>query len=386
MARIPSYRHHKGSGQAFIELRGVRIYLGKHGTDKSRREYSRLLNEYLAGDNSLPPQPGTCTVTELICAFWGHVTTRYVKRGVATSEQNSFRFALRPVRRMYGEIKANDFGPLKLLAVRKALVDSGICRTRVNGHLHRIRRCWQWGVSREMVSESTWRALQSVEGLRVGEEGAIETADIPPVEIAHVDAIRPHVSPHLWAMVQFQLLTGCRPGEVCMLRMCDLKMAGEVWEYIPESHKTEHHGKQRIVFIGPRCQDVLRPFLRTETHKPIFSPRESKEWGLAQRRKNRKTPLTPSQKARRRKRNPQRRPTEQWTVSSYGHAIKAACTKAGVPEWAPNQLRHTAATIIRSVSGIENAQVILGHASLSTTEIYAQEDFKKAREVMRKLG
>ena len=47
--------------------------------------------------------------------------------------------------------------------------------------------------------------------------------------------------------------------------------------------------------------------------------------------------------------------------------------------WHPNQLRHTAATMIRRQYGAEAAQAILGHSELSTTEIYAEKNLEAAR-------
>jgi len=52
---IPSYRLHKASGQAFIELDGRRFYLGKHGSKASKDEYERRLGEYLSNNRKLPP-------------------------------------------------------------------------------------------------------------------------------------------------------------------------------------------------------------------------------------------------------------------------------------------------------------------------------------------
>ena len=54
--------------------------------------------------------------------------------------------------------------------------------------------------------------------------------------------------------------------------------------------------------------------------------------------------------------------------------------------WHPNQLRHTAATRIRAAYGIELARIILGHSSAVTSEIYAEIDREKAKEVMEKMG
>ena len=54
--------------------------------------------------------------------------------------------------------------------------------------------------------------------------------------------------------------------------------------------------------------------------------------------------------------------------------------------WHPNQLRHTAATIIRREFGIETARIQLGHSRAFTTEIYAEADRLKAVEAMAMLG
>jgi integrase len=228
-----------------------------------------------------------------------------------------------------------------------------------------------------MVAETTWRALLSVEGLRKGE--APDLPRVRPVPLKHVEAIRPFVSPVIWGLIQFQLHTGCRPGEACMIRMCDLtKLDAAVWEYRPESHKTEHHDKERVIHIGPKAQAALKPFLRVETHAPLFQPRESREWYLAQRRVR--------DASHRRTSRPKRKPGEQYTASSLGQAIRKACAKAKIPNWHPNQLRHTAATLIRSKFSLDASRVALGHSKASTAEIYAAEDRKKARRVARKLG
>ena len=54
--------------------------------------------------------------------------------------------------------------------------------------------------------------------------------------------------------------------------------------------------------------------------------------------------------------------------------------------WARNQLRHNAATRIRAAYGIEAARIILGHSSAVTSEIYAEVDKEKAREIMGIIG
>lgn len=54
--------------------------------------------------------------------------------------------------------------------------------------------------------------------------------------------------------------------------------------------------------------------------------------------------------------------------------------------WQPNQLRHAAATAVRARFGLEATQVVLGHAKADVTQVYAERDLAKAREVMREIG
>ena len=87
-----------------------------------------------------------------------------------------------------------------------------------------------------------------------------------------VDATLPYLPVVVADMVRFQRLTGARPGEVCQLRPCDVERGGEVWQYRPESHKTQHHGRERIIYIGPQAQDVLRPYLLRDAQAHCFQP------------------------------------------------------------------------------------------------------------------
>jgi hypothetical protein len=60
--KLPKYRHHKASGQALVELSGKPFYLGRYGTPASRREYDRLVTEWLANGRQLPMAAADLTV------------------------------------------------------------------------------------------------------------------------------------------------------------------------------------------------------------------------------------------------------------------------------------------------------------------------------------
>jgi hypothetical protein len=68
---VPKYRHHKGSGQAFVQLAGNRRYLGKWNTPASKERYARFVAELAINPIVPVPAPTTAakmTVVELIDA------------------------------------------------------------------------------------------------------------------------------------------------------------------------------------------------------------------------------------------------------------------------------------------------------------------------------
>jgi integrase len=159
----------------------------------------------------------------------------------------------------------------------------------------------------------------------------------------------------------------------------------DLWTYSPPEHKGAHLAKQRVIYFGPRCIELLRPWLRADG-KCLFSPVESEEKRNGQRKLGRSTPMTPSQRRRRRKRNRVRPWGERYSTSNYRNSIYRACRKAGIKPWGPNRLRHTRATEVRKEFGLEAAQIFLGHVRCDTTEIYAERDTRLGKEVAKKIG
>jgi integrase len=390
--RIPSYpaSAHK-SGQARIRLNGRDVYLGVWNSPESRVAYARAVAEYAAA-GSAPSSQTNVTVAELLSEFWTWANARYVKNGRPTSEVAFYEMALAPMYALYLDLDVSAFGPLCLIACRDELRKL-YCRTKVNQHLGRIRRVFKWGVSRELVRPDVWTALRSVEGLRKGE--AYDPPKVTTVPKEHIEAIKPHVLPPVWAMIEIQLWTAMRPGEVTAMRTCDVfaehpsipkQFHGKLWAYVPESHKTEHHDKGRVILLGPHAQEVIRPWLQPDRPEAyLFSPAEAMEYHRADRAAKR---VTPGQSNYQRKRRPKKRLSQRYNVSAYTHAIHKACKKEAVnlPVWGPNRLRHNAATLIRKQYGVEVARIICGHSSAFTTEIYAEADLEKAAKAMIEMG
>jgi integrase len=289
---VPSYRHHKPSGQAVVTLNGRDLYLGKHGSSESRAEYQRLVGEWLTRGGLPPVAMADLTIAELMVPYLKHAESYYVKDGRQTSEVTLIRLALRELNSRYGSTEAHKFGPIALRAVRQAYVDAGLSRRECNRRTQLVVRFFKWCVAEESVPPSLLEGLKAVPGLRRGKCEVRETAAIRPVALDAVDATLPHLPGQVQAMVQLQRLSGMRPGEVVQMRTMDLDRSGDVWTYTPSSHKTEHHGRERVVYVGPLAQEILLPWLRADQEAYLFQPCEVIATLQAQRRLARKTPLT----------------------------------------------------------------------------------------------
>lgn len=437
-AKIPAYTLHRASGQAVVRIAGKDYYLGRYGSAESREAYQRRIAELVQHDRQAitAKLPSELSVNELILAYWHYVQGYYVKDGQPTSEQDCIRSALRPLRQLYGLSVAVEFGPRCLKTVRDEMIRQGRCRQVINRDINRVRALFRWAVEEELIPVAVYQALKTVAGLKKNRTSARESTPVTPVPMEHVEATLPHLPAQLVAMIQFQLLTGARPGEICRLRPCDITIGADgVWCYRPHAHKTEHHDKERRIYVGPRAQEILRPWLDRPADAYCFSPREVRAAQQAAKRRHRKTPMTPSQVARKPKRAAKRPPGNRYTKDSYRRAIKRACDQAFPPpahltrkrvagakarkpsakatrwetlrewkarlgetgraelkmwwtahRWHPNQLRHTRATELRARYGLEAAQTVLGHGDPKTTTIYAERDFARAAAIMREVG
>jgi integrase len=461
---VPSYRRHKQSGQAIVTLtdapRGRRrdVLLGPHGTPESRAEYARVLADWEARNRSLPPTPTPSggaptdlTVAELLLAFWRFAESHYRHPdGTPTGELANLRHALRPLRELYGHTPAAKFDGPALKALRQRLVDRGLSRGVVNQRVGIVRRVFRWAVGEALLPAAVHQALAAVDGLKRGRSGAREAEPVGPVEGRHVEAVLPRVLPPVRAMIEFQRLTGCRPGEAVRLRADLIDRPGPLWYYRPRRHKTAHKGRGRVVVIGPRAQALLAPFLaEAGADGHLFSPRRAVQARRAELRSARKTPVQPSQQNRARRR-PLRGPGDRYSVVSYAKAVSRACEAAAVadltqrrPEllgpvrvaeaayrtarnawrkadriakrllrerlrhaerayreavaaaaeagdsvrhWHPNQLRHGHGTEVRRRYGLEGAQVALGHSKADVTQVYAERDLALAERIAREVG
>lgn len=426
---LPSYLPHSKNGRAravwtdAAGQRHFRILPGAYDSAESRAAYGRLLLELDAAPHR-PAAADTFTVAELLLAYLEHAGRHYrAPDGEPTSEVYQIRVVARAVRELYGLTPVAEFGPLALKAARQKWVRDGRSRTECNRRVSVVKRIFKWGVSEELVPAAVYQAVATVAGLQRGRTEAPERPPVGPVDPAAVEATLPHLNRHVRGLVEFQRLTGCRPGEATRVRRRDLDMSGDVWVYRPPHHKTAHRGKARAIAVGPKAQALLRQFFTPDPDDYLFSPRRAVEEVLAARAAARKTPRWPSHvrfNAARRKARPKRPPNARYARVSYRQAVDRACDRAFPPtgdlarlpkesaarwkarltaeqwarvkawrdahRWHPNQLRHSHGTEVRRRYGLEAAQAALGHEHADVTQVYAERNTDLAKRVAAEIG
>ena len=325
------------------------------------------------------------TVNELLAAYLTHAAVYYRKNGEVTGEFDLIRYSFRPLKHLYGDTLARDFTSLALKAVRGSMISSRLARTTINARIGKIKRAFKWGVAEHLVPEHVYGQLAAVENLKAGRTEAKEPPPIRPVSEKAVAATIPFLPAVVADMVTLQRLTGMRPGEICQMRPCDIDRRRKAWCYRPAVHKLQHLNKERRIYLGPKAQQILEPYLQRDSDTYCFSPAESERQRKARMREMRKSKVQPSQ-VNRAQAHPQMTPGERYRKSSYINAIRRACNRAGLEEWSPNRLRHSAATQLEDRAGLNSARVVLGHSDVRTTRLYAERSFREAEKTMLKYG
>ena len=364
-------------------------------------ECAKILLAKAVFDSQQDPSEKIVSVAELCHAYMEYVDEYYKDdKGKPGKEAKQIEYSIKPLLERYASLPMEEFGPLKLIELREHMIELGWCRNLINQRVSRLKRMFKWAVSRQYVSSVIYHALTSIEGLKRGRTTAKEGKKVRPVDEKYVYATFEYTTPVVASMVELQLLTGMRPGELVIMRPCDIDRSQSVWHYLPERHKTQYRGNERIISIGPKGQTILRPYLLRDQNAYCFSPRESERQRLEKLHRERKTPLYYGNRpGTNRKDSPLRKPGECFTSGTYGNSVRKAINTARkdikarggdpdteLPKWTPYQLRHTAATRTRRMFNYETAGALLGHSNMSATAIYAERNQNLADDVARQIG
>ena len=360
--KIPKYRRHS-SGRGFVEWKGRRHYFrgGPYGSPAGKKAYNDFVRDVVLADHIVTPR-ASVTMLGLLEAFVADM-----KMNGAPSENCHYPSMVELVHNSAAGILVTDFGPLKLKAIRSAMIEKGWSQSYINDQVRRIRSVVRWGVSHELAHPDVLAALMAVPGLRKGRTKAPPPKKIKPVPLRDLAKVIRVAPPTLAAMMRTQWRTGLRSTHLCKLRILDIDMTSyeDVWVYKPVHHEKGNEDVELLCVIGPKTQAVLQPFITDDESAYLFSPlRAMQERG----------------------RKPHPGVTSSYRASSYRRAIEYLVKKSGANYFHPHQLRHSAGTNARKHGGLESAQVYLGHAHADVTQVYAEKNFQLAIEVARRIG
>lgn len=158
------------------------------------------------------------------------------------------------------------------------------------------------------------------------------------------------------AMLETLFSTGLRVSELCSLNRKNINLDKGEFAVLGKG------GKLRVVFLSDRAKDALKAYdnVRTDMDDALFVRHDIKQ--------NTRDDL-------------------RLTPRSIQRMIKKYAAKAGVvKKVTPHQLRHFFATdLLQGGADIRSVQAMLGHASITTTQIYTHYTDSKLKEIHKKF-
>jgi len=351
----PQPRAHHISGRERVRWRGHDYYIGPIGGDNAQ-EYAALLVR-LAAAESDKPQPGEPprilagawpTISGAIAKWLEWATGHYGER----DEFRHYKRVIEVLLSLHRDLTTDGFGIDDLDDVRKAMGEKGWCRNHINRQTIRIKTIWRRLERLKLAPRGSWAHLHSLRPIGKQDRQHRSTEPVRPAEWPAIIAVCRRLKPMPRAMLLFMWFTGCRTGEVRVMRACEVDRAGEEWVFPPAKHKTAHLGHVREIVMGTSAQKVLAPWLEGKNGDDFVFVG-------------------------------QRGPYSRWGLTK---AVRAAAEEAGV-QLHPYQCRHAAKQRVTRALGLDFARSYLGQKSIQVTDGYGQQtDLEMAKQVARRLG
>ena len=228
-------------------------------------------------------------------------------------------------------------------------------RSVVERYMLHLKKVARWLVQKNWIDVSCYHRLQLFSVPRAGAFGIRESEHRVPVDMDFAHGVLRHIRNDTFRdIMELIYISGMRPKEACDLHVTHLNTSryDGVWTYWPHAHKNSHRNKNRVIFFGPRCQEILNRHLskRRLEDGPVFR----NDWG---------------------------QPMKPRTMQTR---IRYWCKKLDIPAWCQYQLRHNAGTDIAHEEGLLAAAAILGNTPEVARMHYCERDFKLAAEIARK--
>lgn len=216
-----------------------RKYLGRYGSPEAAEEYRRFRENWKKNNGILASAPESLSIAGLCREFMAFCRGDY---SATSHEPEKYFRILAQLVNFCGTESVEDFGLVRFEQYRTSLVDSErYCRREINDRVRRIKYVFSWAAQRRLVSLTVNAEVQLLKSIRLGRSRARENEPVQPVPLEHVLKTLPLLSTPIQAMVRLQLITGCRPEEIRIMRPCDLdrEIKNGCWRYIPAHDKTQ---------------------------------------------------------------------------------------------------------------------------------------------------
>ena len=295
------------------------------------------------------------TVAESLDPFreWARIWYRRPD-GTRSGEAAALMSAVRPFADLFGAAKLPGLNVSHLERYQTELVRRGLSRLSVNAYVHKMRRWCAWAGRAGHVDPSLSVAWSLVPTLRAGRTVAPDAGRGEAARPGDVEAVRRAIGSWWRRLIDLQLATGARPGELIAMRRDDVDVSNpKVWWYTAESHKTAHRGRERAIALGPRAIAILAPLMDGDGALLV----DESGWRIR--------------------------------IQTYRRRIKSAARMASVPPWTPYQLRRLALTQIEADFGRVGSALVAGHSSPGVTEHYVdrrQADRDRLATIAARLG
>ncbi len=368
--RIPRQCHHRAGYSYVTDPRTKKqVYLGMTGSPEANIAYTEWVQAFLreiAPAEVSPDDTRPRVIGELLQLWLAYCTRTYTRTdGRPTGEVGICARAAELLTPM-ADRPIRELSRAHLLTLRDELIAQGSSRQTVKHYVSRIIRCWRWGAHRDWVSEDQALRLSQLPTLRANQ--GKPSKSIHGIPRDHLFRIFRELAPAWRPILIWHLFTGQRVETALSLTVETLDRSRTPWAYYPAQHKGLAKGINLTILVGPRARAALEPFLQEKTSGLVFPGRT----------------MTPGAVYR----GPRQ-------YSGYHHAMRTACRRAGVPNYTPRQLRHTAATYLVD-RGVSESVIgaILGHTgedsigsgSGTITARYAKVPRRRVEATVEKWG
>jgi integrase len=269
-----------------------------------------------------------------------------------------------------------NFKPGYLLMFQHYLAEQGTySKSEIERKLGFIKRVFHWCAEPQydlftgdkipgIVSSVLWTEIKGI-GL-IDLKKCRENEERLDVPREHVEAVFLHVPQFIEDMLSLQLCTSMRPGEVCNLRVRDIKRTkadfkkysrlfdGENWMCVLDEHKTVEHIGKKVVAINLEAQAILNKYIGSKGPDDFVFTKVTK-----------------------------RGRGKPFTVEEYGRYIKRAIDKNKLYKFTAYQVRHTGLSQTALDKDLDTARAVAGHTTTAMTKRYVHSDPEKVMAYAR---